>query len=106
MNHLMYDYSREKHTVDMLGGLSALDAVKAQVEALSLRTCPFCGGEAVVRLGTAYGQPDIRVECSYCHATTVSSGPSYNYFTNAMTTMRDAIENVADRWNRRKEERT
>lgn len=103
MSRLKYDYAREKHIVDALGGLEALEAVKAQAEGLDLPECPFCGGEAVVGLGSAYGQPTVTVECSRCHTSTVHSGPSYNYITETMTSMRDAVESVARRWSRRKD---
>ena len=104
MSRLKYDYSTTTHVVDALGGLEALEAVKAQVEGLELPCCPFCGGEAVVALGSAYGQPAVAVECDRCHASTVRTGPSYDYLTGQMTGIEEAVANAARRWSKRKEE--
>ena len=65
---------------------------------LDLPACPFCGGEAVVGLGSAYGQPTACVECDRCH--TVLSLPGYNYLTGKMTNIHDAIETAARSWAR------
>lgn len=103
MSRLKYDYAKERHIVDALGGLEALEAVNAQVEGLALPDCPFCGGEAVVALGTAYGQPTVRVECTRCYSSTGRVGPGYNFLTGVITNMRDAVNDAARRWSRRKE---
>lgn len=103
MSSLKYDYAKERHIVDALGGLEALEAVKAQVEGLELPDCPFCGGEAVVALGAAYGQPTVRVECDQCHASAVLCTPGYNFLTRVTTDMHDAVNDAARRWSRRKE---
>lgn len=101
MSRFKHDYTFAAHVVKALGGVDALGEVKAQVEGLEFPCCPFCGGEAVVGLGSAYGQPTVVVECSRCHASTVRTGPSFNYVTGTMTTMHDAINSAARRWSRR-----
>ena len=101
MGRLKYDYSKERHIIDALGGQEALKEIKTQVEMLELPACPFCGSEAVVGLGSAYGQLTVAVECSRCHSRTVFSEPSYNYLTGRQTTIHDAVDDVARRWSRR-----
>lgn len=98
MSKLKYDYATTGHVVGALGGLEALEAVKTQVEALNLPACPFCGGEAVVVLGSAFGQPTVAVECCRCHIRTISFGPSYDYVTETMRTMHDSINTAARQW--------
>ena len=103
MSHLVHDYTKDKHVVAALGGLSILESIEAQVETLDLPPCPFCGGEAMVGLGLAYGQPFVVVECSRCHCRTVSTMPRYNYFTGEQTDIHDAINAAARRWSMRAE---
>lgn len=101
MSKLKYNYSTTAHVVDAFGGLEALEAVKAQVETLNLPDCPFCGGESVVALGSALGQPTVAVECCRCHIRTIPFGPGYDYITETIRTMHDAINAAAHRWSRR-----
>ena len=103
MSHLVHDYTKDKHVVAALGGLSILESIEAQEETLDLPPCPFCGGEAMVGLGLAYGQPFVVVECSCCHCRTVSTAPHYNYLTGVQTDIHDAISTAAQRWSKRTE---
>lgn len=102
MSRLKYDYSTTAHVVDALGGLDALEAFKKQVAPLELPPCPFCGGEAVVALGSAYGHPMATVECVRCHSRTLFMTPGYNYLTGTQSTMRDAINDAVQRWSVRR----
>lgn len=102
MSRLKYDYSKDHHAVETLGGLEALEAVKEQVATLDLPPCPFCGGEAVVGLWSSYGQPAAAVECAHCHSRTVTGGASYNYLTERQSTLEDAINTAAQRWSMRR----
>lgn len=102
MSRLKYDYSTAARIVEALGGLDALEAVKEQVAPLDLPPCPFCGGEAVVALGNAYGRPTATVECSHCHSRTLFMTPGYDHLTGAHTKMRDAINDAALRWSMRR----
>lgn len=106
MSQFKYDYMREKHVIKYVGGSEVLEAAKAQVEALELPPCPFCGSEAVVVLGQMYGSPVASVECSHCHVRTVPIGPGYDYLAQEVRTMQDSICGVARRWTMRTEAAT
>ena len=101
MSTLKYDYSAVRHVVEALGGVMALEAVKAQVEALELPACPHCGGEAVVALTSMHTYPSAYIECRHCHNRTLRMDAAFDGFTMQPITIREAIQKAAQCWSRR-----
>lgn len=64
------------------------------MDELKLRNCPFCGGNAKMRIEAAFGRRSATVECENCGARCGYVEESINYC---------ATEKVAENWNRRKE---
>ena len=101
MSRLKHDYSTARNVVDGLGGLEVLEAVKEQVRALDLPTCPFCGGEAIVGLGSIYSLPCASVECGTCHNMTLRIPTGLNLFSGQHEDIHDVVRKAALRWSRR-----
>lgn len=89
MSHIKYDYRTTAHVVDALGGLKALEEVEHQVEALTLPVCPFCGGEAVVALGSMCAIPYALIECRRCHGGILRISAGYDLFRERKRSIRN-----------------
>ncbi len=57
-----------------------------------LRKCPFCGGEAIIKMTAQLSLPCVYVECSECGVRTDGITISAEYCAN---------DKVTDAWNRR-----
>ena len=44
----------------------------------ALQSCPFCGGEAEMKMSDVFGANAVRINCTKCHATS-------NLFTEGKT---------------------
>ena len=104
MSRLKYDYSTTRHIIEAFGGLKALETVTAQVEGLTLPSCPFCGGEAVVALGSTFAYPTASIECNHCHNGTLRMAAARDAITMEPQNIHDVLQEVARRWSRRRED--
>lgn len=78
------------------------------VRDIPLKICPFCGGEARVRIVNAYTTSAYRVQCENCHIGTaiVSVGMYLVYRGKYDKSFTDdeAVAEAARIWNERSEE--
>ena len=59
---------------------------------IELKPCPFCGGEAKMRIETAFGRSSVTIECENCGARCGYVNESVAYC---------ATDKAAENWNRR-----
>lgn len=62
------------------------------MQSIELKPCPFCSGNAKMRIDTAFGRSEVTVECENCGARCGYVKESVAYC---------ATEKAAANWNRR-----
>ena len=77
------------------------EQLKKDTEAATVLPCPFCGGEAVVKLGMIYGECFVlSLACSTCGVQT-KNHVSGKVWTGGYFTLSDVLAKAAATWNRR-----
>lgn len=74
------------------------------IQSMKIKPCPFCGGEASLKMGDGVfddKHPYTFIECQDCHCRTVTKQTGYYFVIDKEVTLREAINETIDKWNRR-----
>lgn len=66
------------------------------MDEIKLKLCPFCGGEAKIKINAGHGYEQAYVECTNCAVRTKMIDQSLKYCAN---------DKAAELWNKREEEK-
>ena len=72
---------------------------------VALKTCPFCGGKAEMKLSNPLMHNAIRVECVVCRCTSSlfmeANTVAFNGTHSRYVTLEECIDKATENWNRR-----
>ena len=82
-------------------GPEAMAKLFEEVAAAEVPPCPFCGGEAKIKLGSMYRQVILlAVTCSACGAQSKMLAPGKTW-TGKTVTLSDVLAQAVELWSRR-----
>ena len=101
MNFLK-DYAVMNPEFQKVPGPEAMAKLFEEVAAAEAPPCPFCGGEAKIRLGSMYREAILlSVTCSACGAQSKTLGLSQQPPGAEPLTLSDILVKVIELWSRR-----
>ena len=66
-----------------------------------LKSCPFCGGKAIIKAGKKEYGFTIWCECSECNAKTEGYCPDMKNESKVVESIENCKSSAMDKWNRR-----
>lgn len=94
-------HSDEQALLKYMGGPEVMGDLRRRVAALTLPSCPFCGGTPEVCVGMTGQTPRTMIRCGKCQGATYPQPAGYDVLHKRNTTVNEALTAAVSRWNRR-----